>query len=103
VTQWADLAWTNFGGAAPAEGAADPVKLVGPWTPVRLASSTFAAVLANRPTPDFLSASLSPTGVTVSGDDAANAWGQDAAQTAYITARLPFRVAMHGDLMVPDQ
>jgi hypothetical protein len=103
VARWADLAWTNFGGAAPAAPAADPVKLVGPWTTARLASSTFAAVLADRPIPDFLSASLSPTGVTVSGDDAANTWGQDAAQTAYITARLPFRVAIHGDLMVPDQ
>jgi hypothetical protein len=106
VTRWADLAWTNFGGiqvAAAATLAAAPVTLVGPWTPARLASSTFASVLADRPIPDFLSASLSPMGVTVSGDDAANAWGQDAAQTAYIAARLPFRVAIHGDLMVPDQ
>lgn len=106
VTRWADLAWTNFGGvqvAAPAAHAAAPVKLVGPWTPARLASSTFASVLAGGPIPDFLSASSSPLGVTVSGDDAANAWGQDAAQTAYITARLPFRVAIHGDLMVPDR
>ena len=104
VTRWADLAWTNFGGVQEAiPAAAAPVKLVGPWTPVRLASSTFAAALADRPIPDFLSATSSPTGVTVSGDDAANAWGQDAGQTAYITARLPFRVAIHGDLMVPDQ
>jgi hypothetical protein len=114
VTRWSDLAWTNFGGvqvAAPAAPAAPalhaaasaPVKLVGPWTPARLASSTFALVLADRPIPAFLSASLPPAAVTVSGDDASNQWGRDAAQTAYITARLPFRVAIHGDLMVPDQ
>jgi hypothetical protein len=114
VTRWADLAWTNFGGvqvAAPAApvapalhaAAAAPVKLVGPWTPARLASSTFALALADRPMPAFLSASLSPAAVTVSGVDATNQWGRDAAQTAYITARLPFRVAIHGDLMVPDQ
>jgi len=103
VTQWADLAWSNFSAAPPAESSApsSKAKLVGPWTELRLASSTFAEVLAQRPAPPFLSAALPPSGVGVTGGDAANQWGRDAAQTAYITARLPFRVAIHADLMVP--
>ncbi len=105
VTQWADLAWTNFGGpqpdtAAPLAQAARP--LVPPWTALRLASSTLQSVLDSRPLPAFLSAAVPPAGVSVTGDDAANHWGADAAQTAYVTARLPFRIAIHADLMVPS-
>jgi hypothetical protein len=33
--------------------------------------------------------------------DAANAWGMDGAQTAYITVRRPARIAVHADLMLP--
>jgi hypothetical protein len=33
--------------------------------------------------------------------DGANAWGADAAQTAYITLRRPARIAVHADLMLP--
>jgi hypothetical protein len=59
-------------------------------------------VLAQGEVPDFLSAGLPPAGVAVTGPDAANQWGIDAAQTAYITLRLPFRVAIHADLLVPS-
>jgi hypothetical protein len=100
VTQWSDLAWTNF--ASGALGPPISPKLVGPWTKDMLASSAFAEVLASGSMPTFLQASHSPRSVSVSGDDANNKWGVDAAQTAYITARLPFRVAIHADLMVPS-
>jgi hypothetical protein len=108
VTQWADLAWTNFGSAdtpAVARPAATQLasKLLPPFTELLLASSTFREVLAQHPIPPFLSAADHPTGVAVTGEDAGYGWGMDAAQTAYITARLPFRVGIHSDLMIPDQ
>jgi hypothetical protein len=119
VSQWSDLAWTNFGStpsdqapaalAAPATGAPTarpdvlpPPTLLPPFTELFLASSTMRRVLAQRPIPNFLSAGDGPTGVSISGADAGFHWGADAAQTAYITARLPFRVAIHADLMIPD-
>jgi hypothetical protein len=113
VTQWADLAWTNFGnpavhaddhggGAMVHADAQLASRLLPPFTEALLASSAFAEVLAQHPIPPFLSASAAPSGVTVSGGDAAYAWGADAAQTAYITARLPFRVGIHADMMIPD-
>ena len=34
-------------------------------------------------------------------DDAQNHWGVNAAQTAYILLRLPFRILIHADLMLP--
>jgi hypothetical protein len=116
VTQWSDLAWTNFAvpqtttseRAAPssAGGAAPLVELpayLPPWAPWRLASSVFGTVLGSTALPDFLTSELVPTGVAIAGtDDTANSWGADAAQTAYITLRLPFRIAVHADLMVPS-
>jgi hypothetical protein len=123
VTQWADLAWTNFGsdGAAPAvhdgqNGAVQAAgpgagsntdaplasRLLAPFTEALLASSAFAEVLARHPIPPFLSASATPAGIAVTGSDASYSWGADAAQTAYITARLPFRVGIHADMMIPD-
>ena len=60
------------------------------------------SVLAQGGLPDFLSAGLPPAGVAVTGADAASQWGADAAQTAYITLRLPFRIAIHADLLVPS-
>jgi hypothetical protein len=119
VTQWSDLAWTNFatgsssGSAAvqpqpssPAGATANAVpapNFVAPWAAWRLPSLVFQGVLASTVVPNFLSASLSPSGTAISGsDDAANVWGADAAQTAYITLRLPFRIAIHADLMVPS-
>lgn len=115
VTQWSDLAWTNFvpqvsRRAAPAARprAAElavsgfPQAIVGPFSPWQLASTIFRDLLASQPLPNFLSASVTPDGVAVTGGDAANQWGVDAAQTAYITLRLPFRIAIHADLMVPS-
>ena len=100
VSAWSDLAWTNF--AAPAQVPAEP-DFLPPWAAWRLPSSVFAAVLGEAALPPFLSASLLPEGVQINNpDDAANAWGADAAQTAYVTLRLPFRVAIHASLMVPS-
>jgi hypothetical protein len=104
VTQWSDLAWTNFAGTEPstmpATVPAQPDYLP-PWAPWRLASSMFSAVLAQVAPPPFLSASVSPQRVQIGNPgDAQNAWGTDAAQTAYITLRLPFRIAIHASLMV---
>ncbi len=119
VSQWSDLAWTNFG-STPADPAppapADPAKaaptaspdiitpptLLPPFTELFLASSTMRRILAQRPIPNFLSAGDDPTDVSISGADTGFHWGVDAAQTAYITARLPFRVGIHADLMIPD-
>jgi len=125
VSQWSDLAWTNFGSApaasTPASTPADPAPaapadpapaaspnivtpptLLPPFTELFLASSTMRRVLAQKPIPNFLSAGDGPTDVSISGTDAGFHWGADAAQTAYITARLPFRVGIHADLMIPD-
>jgi hypothetical protein len=98
VTQWSDLAWTSF-----ADGATAPAQpdYLPPWAPWRLASSMFSAVLAQVAPPPFLSASVAPQRVQIGNPgDAQNAWGTDAAQTAYITLRLPFRIAIHASLMV---
>jgi hypothetical protein len=110
VTQWADLAWTNFGsdGSAPHVAPtphASPAEatLVAPYTKLLLASSTMLEVQAQHPIPPFLSAGAHPSGTAVTGADAGFQWGVDAAQTAYITARLPFRVGIHADLMIPEQ
>jgi hypothetical protein len=114
VTQWSDLAWTNFAG--PAAGAGQPAAshpeatavltlpdYLPPWAPWRLPSSVFTTVLAQVTLPSFLSAAATPQNVQLGNPaDAQNAWGTDAAQTAYITLRLPFRVAIHASLMVPS-
>ena len=121
VTQWSDLAWSNFATAdsvtadsatvnPAARDAEMPVaphlaeqEFLPPWTPWRLTSSVFAAVLEAISPPPFLTAARNPADVQIAGqDDKANAWGTDAAQTAYITLRLPFRIAIHADLMVPS-
>ncbi len=118
ATSWANLAWTNFStpvlGTAPRLAVAGPraiplatplaaaATFAGPWSAQRLASQTMARALAATALPDFLSASLPPHGVAVTGaEDRQYAWGADAAQTAAITLRLPFRIAIHADLMVP--
>ena len=123
VSQWADLAWTNFagqqapGGQAPRAGAAQapgpapaitaahgafPPDVTGPFSRWQMTSTIMRSVLTQAELPDFLTASLPPAGVAVTGPDAASAWGADAAQTAYITLRLPFRIAIHADLLVPS-
>jgi hypothetical protein len=109
VTQWADLAWTNFGTAPAHVNAANAIstplaqRLLPPFTDLMVASSAFGEVLSQHPIPPFLSAAVGPADVAVAGADAAFAWGVDAAQTAYIAARLPFRVGIHADMMIPDQ
>ena len=121
VTQWSDLAWTNFGSAPPAVHAAPaahsapavtaPVAaprisfpaLLPPFTNLLLPSATMREVLGQSALPAFLPATSHPAGTAVTGADAGFTWGADAAQTAYITARLPFRVGIHADLMIPDQ
>jgi hypothetical protein len=135
VTRWADLAWTNFGGAAAppapppgpgvaqaqlAEGvvvdpgtgtlAASSVSSVFPQlhpseiSTYRLASSVMASILASSAMPDFLTAADTPTAVALDGsnpEDGTLAWGRDAAQTAAITLRLPFRILVHADSLLP--
>jgi hypothetical protein len=123
MTQWADLAWTNFAtGAVQATTQAQvdavhahiaqPIApqingsqgpLLPPFTDLLVPSATMARILGQQVIPPFLSAGEHPTGTAVTGPDAAYAWGADAAQTAYITARLPFRVGIHADLMIPEQ
>jgi hypothetical protein len=70
----------------------------------RVASTVFAGVLASFSLPAFLSASDQPDGVALSGanpEDSALAWGVDAAQTAAITIRMPFRIMVHADMLLP--
>jgi hypothetical protein len=118
VTQWSDLAWTNFATAAASTATTDTASrpavtpvlaepaYLPPWAPWRLSSSVFTTVLGQVALPSFLSASAAPQNVQLgtAGNpaDAQNSWGADAAQTAYITLRLPFRVAIHASLMVPS-
>jgi hypothetical protein len=82
-----------------------------PW---RLASQVFSLVLSNVQLPDFLSSKLKPVRVSIppgggnpalpdySPDDPNNDWGVNSAQTAYILLRLPFRILIHADLMLPS-
>ncbi len=105
VTSWAELAWTNFGragGALAPHGALVARQFAGAWSAQRLSSQVMATVLAGGNVPDFLSASLSVQGTAIAGaEDTQSAWGRDAGQTAAILLRLPFRIAIHADLMVP--
>ncbi len=111
MQHWADLAWTNFGGpkqqAGPRPAAAPAVVTYSNgWAPWRLASSVFGTVLTQTSLPAFLSAGGAPQDIAITDDagdpaDTANTWGTDAAQTAYITLRMPYRIAIHADLMVP--
>ena len=110
VTQWSDLAWTSFAGTAPSPASRPEATAVltepdylPPWAPWRLSSSVFTSVLAQVTLPPFLSAATAPRNVQLGNTaDTQNAWGADAAQTAYITLRLPFRIAIHADLLVPS-
>jgi hypothetical protein len=72
-----------------------------PW---RQASRVFSLVLQNSQLPDFISPTSVPAGVAIAtgSDDANNQWGVNSAQTAYILLRLPFRVLIHADLMLPN-
>jgi hypothetical protein len=121
VPHWAELAWTNFtsaggGGATPVVPV--PTKNISngaliansPW---RMASRVMSLVQQSVTLPDFLSPNLQPFQVSIAaggGDpnapdytptDPNNKWGVNSAQTAYILFRLPFRVLIHADLMLP--
>jgi hypothetical protein len=110
IPHWSDLAWTNFGGGGafqlPDLGLTTRAKTLkaSPW---RLASQAFSFVLGGTSVPDFLAPGLSPTRVAIAADaenpdDPANRWGVNSAQTAYILLRLPFRILIHADLMLPS-
>lgn len=111
VQHWADLAWTNFAGVFDFAAAARPLSAVASqfvegWAPWRLPSLVLTSILDTVNLPDFLSASTAPSAIAIINDaddpnDTANTWGVDAAQTAYITLRMPYRIAIHADLMVP--
>jgi hypothetical protein len=119
VPHWADLAWTNF---AVSDAAITPraphatdtaIVAISPspsqiiaHSPWRESSLVFASVLAQTKLPDFLLAGRQPKGTAIVSDadnpeDANNTWGVDGAQTAYILLRLPFRILIHADLMLP--
>ena len=114
TTHWADLAWTNFGVSKsggteiftlPELGNTTRGGLVknSPW---RLASQVFAMVLDSVTLPDFLSPNTQPKRTAIVSDtadpeDADNQWGKDSAQTAYVLLRMPFRILIHADMMLP--
>ncbi len=107
VNQWSDLAWTNFttGGGSPvvslplANRSNADIMAGSPW---RQASRVMALVQQSSSIPDILSPNAGLSGVSISpGDDANNNWGVNSAQTAYILLRLPFRILIHADLMLP--
>jgi hypothetical protein len=112
VPHWADLAWTNFGAASPGPvgtpvlappGSPPSIMANSPW---REASLVFRTVLENNVVPAFLTPTQQPTGIAIVSDpnnpeDTNNSWGVNAAETAYILLRLPFRVLIHADLMLP--
>ena len=81
---------------------AQTIKLA-PW---RLASQVFGLVVSGTSVPDFLSPGLTPVRTAIVADpsdpnDPANQWGVNSAQTAYILLRLPFRILIHADNMLP--
>jgi hypothetical protein len=56
--------------------------------------------------PNFLRPATSPHATAIANDaenpnDTNNNWGVNSAQTAYILLRLPFRILIHADLMLP--
>jgi hypothetical protein len=77
VDQWNELSWANF---APNQNALEQLT--------------------------YLPAATPPQGVSIvegpdNPDDAQNAWGKDAAQTAFILLNRPARIAIHAELMLP--
>jgi hypothetical protein len=66
-----------------------------------------AYTVAFAPVPGFLTPLQQPTGIAIVSDadnpnDTDNQWGVNSAQTAYILLRLPFRILIHADLMLPS-
>ncbi len=115
VPHWAEMAWTNFTNSpvvpVPTQNISQGALIAtSPW---RMASRVFGLVQQSAIIPDFLSPSLHPFQVSIApggGDphapdytptDPNNQWGVNSAQTAYILFRLPYRVLIHADLMLP--
>ena len=115
VTNWAKLAWTNFGGSNSGGGAYQlPVlgnntrALMVKNNPWRLASQVFSIVLSGASVPSILSPHILPKRYTLTADagnqdDPNNQWGVNSAQTAYILLRMPFRVLIKADQMLPSK
>jgi hypothetical protein len=82
VKEWGKLSWGHF--AADAQG---------------LAVLEFAPATA-QPTP--VAIAESPAGDPENPGDASNKWGQDAAQTAFVALSRPVRVAIHAEMMIPE-
>ncbi len=114
TAHWADLAWTNFGVRTAGTGPVFKLPDVGNTargnllknTPRRLASQVFGFVLDSYSLPDFLSPGAQPQRTAIVSDtsdpeDADNKWGVNSAQTAYVLLRMPFRILIHADMMLP--
>jgi hypothetical protein len=113
VPHWSELAWTNFSVASPALATSKTLTLgpspssIAANSPWREASFVFRNVLQSYALPAFLTPTQQPTGTAVvadadNPDDPNSKWGVNAAQTAYILLRLPFRILIHADLMLPS-
>jgi hypothetical protein len=112
VPHWSELAWTNFAVTTPRAARTEDI-VVAPTqssiiahSPWREASQVFRTVLENNVIPAFLTPTQQPTGTAIvsdtdNPDDTDNNWGVNAAETAYILLRLPFRILIHADLMLP--
>jgi hypothetical protein len=112
VPHWSGLAWTNFAVPNPRAVRAETVvnaptrSSIIAHSPWREASHVFGTVLENYELPAFLTPAQQPTGVAIGSDtdypgDTNNNWGVNAAETAYILLRLPYRILIHADLMLP--
>jgi hypothetical protein len=114
TTHWADLAWTNFELSTTQTSPVFKLPDLGNTargallnnTPRRLASQVFRFVLDSYTLPDFLKPGVQPQRTAIVSDasnpeDADNRWGQNSAQTAYVLLRMPFRILIHADMMLP--
>jgi hypothetical protein len=114
TTHWADLAWTNFELSTTQTSPVFKLPDLGNTargallnnTPRRLASQVFRFVLDSYTLPDFLKPGVQPQRTAIVSDasnpeDADNRWGQNSAETAYVLLRMPFRILIHADMMLP--
>jgi hypothetical protein len=108
IGDWASLSWQNFstgGGIASVPLSYETLPLLRKsWSPRRLASSVFRLARDNASLPAFVPATTQPHHVTISSsepDDLAVEWGKDSAQAAAIMLRVPFRIMVHADRMLP--
>ena len=115
TAHWADLAWTNFGTNAGGGTGIYHLPDLGNTTrggllkksPWRLASQVFDFVQQSVTLPTFLQPGTPPKRTAIVSDsdnpeDAANQWGVNSAQTAYVLLRMPFRIIIHADMMLPQ-